>query len=415
MNRFKVLSIIAILLFLAGICRAEQEKNNIWNKDSLTDGLFGLNDSLSEKGIELNISSTQIYQQNLRGGLSTHRKAGRVSGSYDVELNADLQKLLGFETGTLFLHLEGGWPNTEGIDGVSVGSAFGVNADAIGNEAMLVKQLFYEGPVFGDDITLMIGKIDFTGIFDATAYADDECTQFLNGAFVDNPTIPFPDYSLGAVLTWKLSQNVYLMGGIADAQADGRETGFDTTFHDEDYFLYLLETGVRGNLQSENGQMPGNYRFGMWVDGQDKRRYSDNSVYRDDTGFYVSCDQMIYKENSQPKDSQGLGLFTRFGYANSDLNQIGNFWSLGMQYEGLIDGRDEDVFGLAYAQGVFTDYSTSDFNYSDNHENVLECYYSAAVYPWLTLSPNIQYVGNPGGNKQISDAVIIGIRAQMTF
>jgi len=75
------------------------------------------------------------------------------------------------------VHLEGGWPDTDGIDGRSVGSVFGVNADAVGNRTMDVKQLFYEGILFSDNLTVMAGKIDFTGVFDTSAYADDECSQ----------------------------------------------------------------------------------------------------------------------------------------------------------------------------------------------------------------------------------------------
>jgi len=63
--------------------------------------------------------------------------------------------------------------------------------------------------------------------------------------------------------------------------------------------------------------------------------------YRDDTGVYVSCDQMIRKENDDAEDSQGIGAFFRWGYANSDLNEIGNFWSFGFQYQGLVEGRDD--------------------------------------------------------------------------
>ena len=83
---------------------------------------------------------------------------------------------------------------------------------------MDVKQLFYERALFDGVLTLTIGKIDFTGVFDCSAYADDECTQFLNAALVDNPTIPFPEYSLGAVLIGNLTESWYIMGGVADAQ-----------------------------------------------------------------------------------------------------------------------------------------------------------------------------------------------------
>ena len=407
------LSVLGFLA-LARICQAEN--NSTWEQETLTSGFWGLNDQLADKGVELGFSITSIYQANVKGGTSTHARRGRHSGSYDLELSADLQKLLGFEAASIYMLVESGWPDAEGIDGSSVGSAFGINADAIGNDAMLVKELYYQGPVFGDNLTLVIGKIDFTGVFDATAYADDECTQFLNAAFVDDPTIPFPQYSLGVVLTYDLTDSWYVMGGVADAQADDRETGFRTTFHKEDYFFYALETGITSELNSANGPMPGTYRVGLWNDSQPKANtdYADaGKSYRDDVGFYLSFDQMLAKENSDPEDSQGLGGFFRYGYAPSKKNDITNFWSLGFQYQGLLEGRDKDVLGVGFAHGTFSKRASS--TYTDDHESALEVYYNARITPRLSLSPSIQYIGNPGGDKTVSDAVVLGLRAQMTF
>jgi porin len=399
------------LLGLAGICGAEGE--NLWQRETLTYGFWGLNDQLADSGIELGIGISNVYQINTQGGTSTHARRGRHSGSYDLELSADLQKLLGFETGSIYMLIEGGWPDAEGIDASSVGSAFGTNAGAVGNDAILVKELFYEGPIFDDNLTLMIGKIDFTGVFDASAYADDEYTQFLNVAFVDDPTIPFPAYSLGMVLNWDLTGSWYLMGGLADAQADSRETGFSTTFGDEDYFFYALETGITTELDSANGAMPGAYRIGLWNDPQPKANSDGIKNYRDDVGIYTSCDQMFYKENAHAEDSQGLGVFARYGYARSKRNDITIFFSAGFQYQGFFDGRDNDVLGAAFAYGFFS--NTAAPSYPEDYENVLEVYYNAQVAPWFNLSPSIQYIANPGGVKTAKDAVLFGLRAQITF
>jgi porin len=423
MNGIRFFVSVLLLLTVANISKADNAKSeevdyasNIRQQETLTNGFFGFGDSLAESGIEMGLDVTHIYQQNVRGGISKHRRAGRYSGSYDLELLADLHKLPGFGSGSLFLHLEGGWPDTEGIDAPSVGSYFGVNADAIGNDAILVKQLYYEGPILGDNLVLMIGKIDFTGVFDASAYADDECTQFLNAALVDDPTIPFPDYSLGIALTYDLTDSWYIMGGIADAQADGRETGFRTTFSDEDYFFYALETGVTSELNSANGPMPGTYRMGLWYDPQPKANtdYADaGKSYRDDVGFYLSCDQMLVKENADAEDSQGLDVFFRYGYANSERNDIVDFWSVGFQYQGLVEGRDDDVLGVGFAQVFFSNKASA--TYTEEYENAIELYYSVQVTPWLNISPSVQYIGNPGGDKTVSDAVVLGVRAQMTF
>jgi len=418
-----ILLVILVVSWFCGVAFSEDLQSDskivadFWHCLSPTDGFWGLNEELDSSGIELAGSLTSVYQANVKGGLSTHNHKGRYAGRYDLEMSVDMDKLFGIEGGSFFVHGWGGWPNEEGIDGLSVGSAFGTNALAVGNRSLDIVECFYEGPFVSDGFTIAIGKLDFTGIFDASEYADDECCQFLNAALVDDPTIPFPAQGLGVVLNWDVTDSWYIMGGVADGQADNRETGFRTALHDEDYFFYAVESGITRELRSENGSMPGTYRVGMWVDGQDKARFSNSKKYRDDTGVYVSCDQMVCKENNNPDDSQGLGVFGRFGYANSNLNELGNFISFGMQYQGLIDGRDEDVFGAAFAQGIFSDRSGANdgSGYSEDHENLIEVYYSAAVTPWLSISPSLQYVSDPGGTNAGRDAVVLGLRAQMTF
>lgn len=412
---FGLLSLFAMaVISKAQDCNAPiPDKDNAVRENFLRETPIDLQKSLQEQGIELNMSSTNIYQNNVHGGLSTHRRAGRFSGSYDVEVTTDLQKWLGPGTGMLYIHGEGGWPDTEGIDEVSVGSHFGVNADTIGNRAMDIVELFYEGPLFSPHLNLMAGKLDFTAIFDRTAYADDECTQFINGAFVDNPSIPFTDYSLGTVLTWDIAEQLYVSAGIADAQADGRETGFDTTFHHEDFFLYMLETGLTTKIYVPNGPLTGNYRIGLWYEPQDKGYFSDTGkTRRDDTGYYASCDQLLYKENNKPGDNQGLGLFGRYGWSDSEVEPaITSFFSAGAQYQGLLISREQDILGIGFAHGTFTD--KDKITFAQDYESVLELYYNAEITPSLHISPDIQYVTNPGGTDNAQDAFIIALRIQM--
>jgi len=138
----------------------------------------------------------------------------------------------------------------------------------------------------------------------------------------------------------------------------------------------------------------------------------------DDVGLYASFDQMLCKENNDPEDSQGVGAFFRYGFAHSKTNDIANFWSIGLQYQGLFDGRDDDVLGIGFAQVIFNNASVA--TYDEDNEGVLEVYYNILVAPWLNLTPNVQYIINPGGNeradgKVISDAIVIGLRAQSAF
>ena len=91
---------------------------------------------------------------------------------------------------------------------------------------------------------------------------------------------------------------------------------------------------------------------------------------RDDLGFYLSFDQMLIKENDDANDSQGLGGFFRYGYADGRRNDVQNFFSFGAQYQGLIEGRDNDVLGAGFSHGTFTDLANS--VYSDDYESVFD-------------------------------------------
>jgi porin len=249
--------------------------------------------------------------------------------------------------------------------------------------------------------------------FDASSYAHDETNQFLNSALVNNPTIPFPDYALGLAGYYNPVEWWYLSAGLVDAQNDLKETGFRTTFHGEDYFFYIFETGVTPVLDSPNGSLQGAYRIGIWNDPRPKANSDAAKTYRDDVGLYLSCDQMLLKENSDDSDSQGLGAFARYGYADDDKNDMTSFWSFGIQYQGLLDGRDEDVLGAGFAQGFFSDKASS--TYTEDYESAFELYYNAKLMPKLNISPSIQYITNPGGSELSGDSMIFGVRAQMLF
>ena len=409
----------ALVVTVALACQVQGQ--DIWEQETLTNGFWGLNDSLAPSGIEVGFGITNIYQLNVNGGTSTSNHQGRHTGSYDLEIGADLQQLLGIEGATFYVHTEGSWSRSD-IDATSIGSAFGVNGDAGGRRSMDVTEVWYEQALLDDTLRLRLGKLDIGGgfecrgcpvSFDGSAFANDQTGQFLNSALVNNPTIPFPAQGIGAVLYWNPIEWWYASVGAIDAQADARETGLNTALHKEDYYFFVFETGIAPQLDSANGPMQGAYRVGLWNDPQPKGNSDASKNYRDDIGAYLSFDQMLCKENSDPEDGQGTGTFFRYGYANSEKNDIAGFWSFGLQTTGLVDGRDGDVLGLGYANGIFSNNAST--TYTDDNEDVLEVYYNAQVTPWLNVSPMVQYVADPGGNDTAKDATIFGLRTQWTF
>ncbi len=382
-------------------------------RETLTHGFWGLSQWLADYGTEVTAESTNIYQTNVRGGLGTHQQSGRFTGSYDIEIAIDFENLFGLQGWGLLAHGWGGYPATAGINATMVGSAFNVNWDAIGDRPLDLVEVILEWKPFEDELALQVGKINFARHFDTSEYANDETSQFLNGAFINNPTIPIPDYCLGAVVSVRLADGWAVVAGVGDAEANGRTTGFATTFDGDDYYFYDLEMAFRAEWGSPRGPLLGNYRVGVWYDPRPRASSGSDNPYRNGAGVYTSVDQVLLRENDDPEDSQGLGVFARYGHTDERRNDLTDFWSLGFQYQGLFPGRDEDVLGVGFAQGLFSDAVGSPS--AADLESVLEVYYSLKITPWAAVSPAVQYLTNPGGDRAVAEAVVVGVRAQVAF
>jgi len=279
------------------------------------------------------------------------------------------------------------------------------------------------------DLTLRLGKMDLTGgfecsgcpvSFDCTPYANDETQQFLNSSLVNNPTIPFPAYTLGLAAHYAPGNDWYMTAAAADSQGSYKETGFQTAFHDEEYFFYIAETGITPRFESSRGPLQGSYAVGVWYLPQPAAvsvpEGEDEIFHRDNTGVYASCGQMIVKENSDENDSQGLGTFFRYGYAPSSRNDLTQFFSAGLSCQGLLDGRDHDVLAVGMSRGYFSDDAAG--VYACDSETAFETFYNIEMSAWMTLTPSVQYVADPSSadnGRPLKDAVVFGLRAQMVF
>jgi carbohydrate-selective porin OprB len=288
-----------------------------------------------------------------------------------------------------------------GISDSKVNSFFNLNEGVKGRYAIIIDKLFVELTAADRLFTFNIGKLDLIDYFDHSAVANEYKDQFFAYPLVQTDNIPFPSKGLGAVARYDPSKFLYIQAGIKDAQTDKRETGFRTTFHDEDYFFSIGEVGIRPNFLNEAGT----YRFMMWYDPQDKS-YLDGSgrVKRDDLGFAMSFDQKI---------SEKVTAFFRYGWADDKVNEEEDFISFGGQIEGPIEGRDNDVFAVGYARGLRSPKDLS--NADDRQIDLVEVYYKIKVRDNVEFSPNIQFVTHPGGLKSESPATVFGLRLRVKF
>ncbi len=355
---------------------------------------------LSPGQIKPKFSLTHYWQRAENGVDEKH--PSRFAGLYDFDLyylidaetddsrNGDYA-LLGISIQTSFGH---------GIER-KVGTFYDLNDGAKGDNDLFIDKLFIEFTSLDRLLTFNIGKLDMIDYFDHSAVANEYKTQFFAYPLVQNQAIPFPSKGLGFRALIEPSRFWYVQAAIVDARANKRETGFRTTFYDEDDYFSVLEAGIRPRF----GDLEGNYRITGWYDPQDKE-YLDGSGRhkRDDWGVGLSLDQQVTKKTT---------LFFRYGWADDKVNGIEDFISFGFELKGLIEGRDRDIFAVGYANGLR---SPDNLGPLDERElDLIELYYRIQVNDHLHISPNVQFVMDPGNSTKESPATVFGLRCRYTF
>ncbi|HUU85176.1 MAG TPA: carbohydrate porin [Phycisphaerae bacterium] len=389
---------------------------DIWTRDRLTGDWGGRRTELEDLGFKFNLYINTFYGVNAHGGQDT-TNAQRLSGTWDLHIFLDLEKMGLIPGGELFVWPKGHFSRNVNRKVGALGEPFD---DADGDKVVYIDVLQYQQTLLDKKLRFRFGYLDQQMAFDRNAYANSEDKQFSN-TYLDNNNaiVPLP-IGLGAVAFIDPTEWLGFAIGASDGDARIFRTGLDTTFHDSADFFGYFQTEFRPKIPSKRGDLPGNYRFGLIYDPGDKQEIisSLGGLRRPhfdsgDVGWYVSFDQLVYRE--QPEDDQGLGLFFRYGHRQGDVNRMSNFWSAGVQYQGLIPERGKDVLGF----GLYSVHSSQQYRREINEallrETGYELYYSIYVTPWLQITPDLQYIARPGALSSTDDAFVMGLRARLTF
>ena len=393
---------------------------DFWSAKNLTGDWGGVRNILKDDGVTVDLLLNQQFQQNFRGGLKVH-DAQQLSGSYDLDISFDFEKLGLWKDAGFFIRAgKGTW--TDGLNPKRVGALMNVNGDAGGNHVISVEKWWYWQKFMDKKIEVRLGML-FTNkdLFDVSPYANNEDKDFLNRGSIRDLTIPHRAGLGGYVKYQPVDWFYFQMAGV-DAQSVARRTGFDTAFHRQALFVGLWEMGVTQKWKSAKGPMPGDIRFGWWYDPISKPLFTDTLKGRrlagmkaSDSGWYLGADQMIWKENDDAKDTQGLGVFTRYGHAHADANKITDYWAVGASYKGLIPTRNDDVTAFEVAQSILSERYGDEVHPFADRETVYEWYYSYFLTPCIIISPDFQVVQNPGGDRIAHDAIVGGVRVRIIF
>ena len=240
------------------------------------------------------------------------------------------------------------------------------------------------------------GRVSFVaGAVDVTDYLDvygmlNPWTSFQNLAFLTNPTIPAPNQGLGAAFGAMVTENIYVLGGLADTNGDPtRPIGdwFDTFFNDSEYF-YHFEIG--------------------WTTSKD-RIYLDNIHV---TGWYAD-----ERQNSMVESGKGIAFsaawfvndtwmpFLRGGYSDGGGALLEASVSGGIGYY-FADSRDLLGFGLNWGR-------PPDGNLDDQYTS--EIFYRLQLAQNLAITPNIQWIANPALNPEEDTMWVFGLKLRLAL
>lgn len=343
---------------------------------NIAPGWFAWKDGLAENGFRFNIDYLTLGQSS-----NSNIGAGEAaSGIFRFYGNWQAT-----ETGSFTFKVEHRHaytavaPQFLGLDG----GALSITGTAFNDNGTMLTNLFWTQRAANGAWTLQFGQIDVTDFLDIYG-AVSPYTAFQNLAFNTNPTINTPNPGLGIAGGAKLGSNFYVVGSVADANADPTRPDLDV-FSDGNLFK-SLELGYTSGFD---------------------RIYLDNihlTLWHADAA----------KDGSRPED---------FGAAFSAAWLVDNRW-LPFVRAGVSKGTaalyEKSVsVGLAH-YGRKTDGAGIGLNWAEANglpgsQFTAEAFYRFSISPGLQITPSIQFVNNPLMNPGQSNITIVGLRARVVF
>lgn len=321
----------------------------------------------------------------------------QVSESGLVLVHLDLQQGQGFQFFPVFTA-----PN---------GNTTGPNNDIEtfdGQTALHLDQAFYEHRWLGERVVLTVGQYDPTAFFDTNAYANSERTQFLAAIFGVNPTLEFGGtdnfYGFGGVLQVRPIKHLNLLLGAMEGDGDYQEM-FTRPWS-------IAEIDVDLDLFGRGGT----YRFFAWQNYRHHKADSSLNTDRENRGAGFNFDQAL---------TDHVGMWGRYGVQDGQIAHFDQSVSAGFQVAGWGVGRPHDALGIGYGLTMISDDYEAASAVAGNprfnaNEGYFEAYYRYVVSGdgellGVSLSPDVQYITNAGGNRSLDPIVVYGLRLQAFF
>ncbi len=396
---------------------------------------------LSAKGFDFNLTYSGEGIGNLHGGI---HGGSTYEGLVKATLDFDGEKLLGWKGGLFHfsgLYAHGTSPSTKLVGDLLTLS----NIDAYDSPRLF--EFWFQQELFEGKFSLRAGQLAADEEFAATEYGG----LFLHGTTgwpgmiaLNAPTPAYPAATPGVRLELKPTSSTFFRIGVFDGDPDpGDAAGlpvnkYGVRFNLSEGAFIISEAGIRWNNTGASKGLPGTAKLGGWYHSD---HFADQRIdtlglsladpgssgvarqHSGNWGIYAAAEQLVYRK--APDAPQGLGVFARVGTSPSSVNTLGYYLEAGFRYQGLIPGRDDDMFGIAASMGRMSSAMrglVADNNVlngaSDplpDYELVIQATYQIPVRAGWTLQPTLWWIRHPGGSAAIKDSLLLGLRTILEF
>jgi carbohydrate-selective porin OprB len=311
--------------------------------------------------------------------------AGRRQGDLEADdrayalASADLFFTAGIAQNTLFfadiVGLSGSPPDAE-IPTLTLIN--GYTARLVAQNELNLREAWLRTEVFGNRLAFTAGRLDLTNYFDANAFANDESTQFISDALVNNQMLGLAVNGTGAAAEFDAKNGIRVKFGLQQSNTEATNLS--------DSMFTLSEVGY---TFTPFALPEGTYR--LWF------RTDNTSDAATRQGVGLSVDQKL---------SPAVGVFARYGQQEVEIGGHDHFYSAGVSFAKGFIFNPEDSWGFGYAQ--------MDLQAGDK-EKLLEGYYNFLLTEKLRLSFHLTGVlDSPAGASKFG-YVFPGVRLQAAF
>jgi len=348
--------------------------------------------------ISVEAGTTIVGQQTSKQNNTINKD---IIGSVDLAIDADIGP------GTLHIYGEGSTTPTISATNVVAGSNTdaGTALDKNGEGRFQLSEIAYSFDL--DALNISLGVQDLTAFADATAVSNDEGSQFLANALVNNPSIAFPDYTPSVVVSYGKEEGANVTALVANAYGLGDNS--NANYGDLFRFGRDKTTGLKkGTFALGEVRIPGEVglTLGGWLRTSEIATHLGSANKSSSYGLYANADSSL---------AENTLLSARFGWNSAKAtDEVVTHASIAVEHA----YSEDHVIALGVAwNGLSSDFRSTYANAAN--PLVAELYYRWQINEYVAISPDVQYwshannLSRNSGGSVGGSAWVYGLRLQI--